>query len=217
MLTVAFCHDSAKARTERQRWFDPHVQHLRRVMSRIQLAAPLATADGATISNGDILQASVFALESPDFPSARELMHADPYMQQGVWESIDFFDVIDSYGSWAAAPGPIPPLQRLYAVFCAPAVGVAVSSTDKNFTAHRSYYIDRTPPAMFGARLLPRAADTHSPPAARWNSVSFLCADSLHHAQSVAALDPNVADRSWQARVWAIPLAVGSWTGITDL
>jgi uncharacterized protein YciI len=217
MLTVAFCHDSAKARTERQRWFDPHVQHLRCVMSRIQLAAPLATADGAAISNGDILQASVFALESRDFSSAHELMIADPYMQQGVWESIDVFDVSDSYGSWAAAPAPIPPLQRLYAIFCAPAEGVPASSTDNSFAAHRSYYRNRASPAMFGARLLPRAADTNSPRAARWNSVSFLCADSLHHAQSVAALDPNVADSSWQARVWAIPLAVGSWTGITDL
>jgi uncharacterized protein YciI len=142
-------------------------------------------------------------------------MHADPYLQQGIWESIEFFDVSDSYGSWAAATGPTPPLKRLYAIFCAPTEGGPASSTDR-FAAHRRYYSERASPAMFGARLHSGAAGTDPPQTARWHSVSFLCADSLHQAQSVAAIDPNVADGSWQPRVWAIPLAVGSWTGITE-
>jgi hypothetical protein len=39
MLTLAICQDSPQARTARQRYFAPHIQHLRNCMQNIRLAA----------------------------------------------------------------------------------------------------------------------------------------------------------------------------------
>jgi uncharacterized protein YciI len=188
MLTVAFCRDSPLAREGRKQQFAPHMQHLRSVMQDIRLAAPLATADGAAISDDDRLVASVFVIESPSLESASDLMAADPYTSQDVWRCVSLFTVSDEFGQWLSAPGQAAIPGRLYA---------ALSSVD---AAGLPYKFADT--ALFGARLQLERSLGNSALADPWHSVVFFAADSLGDAQ--AMLSPT-------QQVWSIPMTAGSW------
>ncbi len=108
MLILAFCQDSPLASEGRRGRFAPHMRHLGSVMQRIRVAAPLATADDAVVSEGDRLVASVFVLESASLGAASDLMAADPYTSPDVWQCVSLFTVNDESGQWLSAPGPSP-------------------------------------------------------------------------------------------------------------
>jgi uncharacterized protein YciI len=199
MLTIAFCQDSPLARKERQRQFAPHIQHLHSIMPSIRLAAPLATADGAAISDDDRLVASVFALETTTYLSAKELMSADPYCAQRTWSCVSLFTPTEQYGEWLApSVSGKSPQGGVYASF----------STDHGKTPS-----GRIQNALFGARL--QLADSIGDPTLSrpWQSMTLLTAASLAEASSMM----NSATRTEATQVWAIPLAVGAWPGKSNL
>jgi uncharacterized protein YciI len=203
-----------KARIERHRWFDPHIGYLGNVMDCIRIAAPLAIADGAAVQGDDNLVASVFALETPTLSAATDLMRADPYWLNGVWEGITLFDVDEAYGEWISRRQTIRVTKRLYALFSGLSNGCEPTRWREGFVAHRHYMLER--PTLFGARLM-RGASIGASLGQNWGAVAFVLADSLDAAKSVAAGDPNVVKGLLWPEVWAIPMAVGSWTGMATL
>jgi len=164
MLIFAFCQDSPLAGERRKLHFAPHMAYLRSVMSGIRLAAPLATADGAVVSEGDRLIASLFVLEYPSLEAASDSMAADPYTSQDIWRCVSLFTVSDARGQWLSGAGGT---GRLYAAL---SMGHPLES-----------------PALFSARLRLEHSlgdPTLAPP---WQSVIVFTADSLDDAQRVAA------------------------------
>jgi len=215
MLTIALCRDSATAQAQRKRWFDPHMQYLHSIMSNIRLVAPLATADGAALSGDARLVASIFAVETPTWTIARELIGSDPYVRSGVWGTVDLFGVTDIYGEWATTSPGTQRSVRLYSAFGAAKGSHDAEPTNECFVNHRRYMSKLTTPALFGGKLTAAGSIGAAMDREAWVSIDFIAADSLSHAESIIANDPCVADGSWSARVMAIPLALGSWTGIT--
>jgi uncharacterized protein YciI len=185
MLILAFCQDSPLAREGRSGRFVPHMRHLVSVMQCIRVAAPLATADDAVVSEGDRLVASVFVLESASLGAASDLMAADPYTSPDVWQCVSLFTVNDESGQWLSAPEQSAAPGRLYA---------ALSPVDgaESFAGT----------ALFRARLELQKSLGDPTLARSWQSVCFFAADCLDEAQSMFA----------RAQVWAIPMTAGSWS-----
>jgi uncharacterized protein YciI len=215
MLTIALCRDSATAQTQRKRWFDPHMHHLRSIMSNIRFVAPLATADGAALSGDARLVASIFVVETPTLTVARELISSDPYVRSGVWGSVDLFGVTDIYGEWTTTSPRTQRSVRYYSAFGAAKGCHDAARTNDCFVNHRRYMNELTAPALFGGKLTAAGSIGAAMDREAWVSIDFVAADSLSHAKSIIANDSCVMDGSWSARVMAIPLALGSWTGIT--
>jgi hypothetical protein len=166
------------------------MQYLGSVMQRIRVAAPLATADNAVVSEGDRLVASVFVLECASLEAASELMAADPYTSPDVWQCVSLFTVNDESGQWLSAPGKSAASGRLYA---------ALSPAD------RAAGFAGT--ALFRARLELQNSLGDPTLARSWQSVCFFTAESLVDARSMFA----------RAQVWAIPMTAGSWPSKTPL
>lgn len=185
MLILAFCQDSPLAREGRKRQFAPHMQYLGSVMQSIRLAAPLATADVAVVSDGVGLVASVFVLESANLEAASDLMAADPYTSHDIWRCVSLFTVSDESGKWLSAPGQSAFPGRLYA---------ALSSED----AAEEGVADSS---LFGARLRLEKSLGDPALARAWQSVCCFAAASLDEARAMFA----------HAQVWAIPMTAGSW------
>ncbi|MDB6091706.1 MAG: hypothetical protein JWN85_4490 [Gammaproteobacteria bacterium] len=202
------------ARIERHRWFDPHIGHLRNVMDCIRIAAPLAIADGAAVHGDDNLVASVFALETRTLAVATDLMRADPYWLNGVWEGITLFDVDEAYGEWISPSQTNRVTKRLYALLAGLSEDSEPTRWRDGFVAHRDYMLQL--PTLFGARLM-RGASIGAGLGQNWGAVAFVLADSLDAAKSMAAGDPNVVKGLLWPQVWAIPMAVGSWTDMATL
>jgi len=201
MITIAFCSDSKLAREQRLTSFAPHMQHLRMVMKDIRLAAPLATADGAAIKDDDRLVASVFALETAD---PKQLMRRDPYTEEGVWESVALFEADDLFGEWRGQRAP-----GLYVVFS--------SAEPEALNAQRRYLNQQDGLLFFAARLTFSSALGTAAATPKWTAVSFLRAAHFEAVESVLAADPTVRSATCSCEAWAIPLAIGSWTGVTNL
>jgi uncharacterized protein YciI len=217
MITLAFCRDSGEARVERPRWFGPHMQHLRTVIGSIRLAAPLAIADGAGVSGGEGLVASVFAIEAPTLSAAAQVMRADPYLQGGVWERIALFNVVGGYGEWVTSSAPRSVPKKLYVVFRACLDASRTPAADEGFAAHRRYMSELETPAIFGAQLVAGGSLGNATGNDRWHSVAFVAAESLERAKAIALADPSLVNQPAQPQVYALPMSVGSWTGNTNI
>jgi uncharacterized protein YciI len=217
MLTIAFCQDSPRARQERQRQFAPHIQHLRNIMPGIRLAAPLATADGAAISDDDSLVASVFVLEAATVQFAEDLMRADPYTEHDVWRCISLFTADDVYGEWLSAGGLGKSPERIYVASWAPFDEPQEVTDDDHLAAGHLGMRGLSTTTLFGARLRYAGSIGDSALASRWRSVIFLAAESLAGASSRVAAQSKLSDGTGRTQVWAIPFAVGSWPGKTEL
>ena len=163
MLIFAFCQDSPLAGERRKLHFAPHMEYLRSVMSGIRLAAPLATADGAVVSAGDRLIASLFVLEYPSLEAASDSMAADPYTSQDIWRCVSLFTVSDARGEWLSGTAGT---GRLYAAL---SIGDPPES-----------------PALFSARLRFEHSLGDPTLARHWQSVTVFTADPLEDAQRVA-------------------------------
>jgi len=207
MLTLALCHDSSKARTERQRSFDPHMAYLRTVMGDIRFAGPLAIADGAAVSGDDRLKASVFVLELTA-PRAREVMGGDPYFTNGVWESIQLFGIDDPRIAPATPPGSF---ANMYAVFCAPAESSHQPPDSAAYRPHIRHATDLAATPIVEGQLSAAGALGTPPDRETWRFASIITGKSLDAVQAVVDADPRVSKGDWHARTWSIPLAVGSW------
>ena len=210
MLVLAFCQDSRAARMDRPRLLDPHLEYLRTVMSSIRLAAPLATADGAAISDDDRLMGSIFAIEAPSPAAAREIMGLDPYTKGGVWSSVVFFNVVERYGEWTEG-ARYRGSPRLYAAFFTVS-GAVETRIDDSFVAHREYMLGLSTPSFLGGKLAADGTMGDEIDQPHWNSFDVFGAESLKQARSLAAGDACVARGSLTAQVMAIPLAVGLWS-----
>lgn len=169
MLIFAYCQDSPLAGERRKAHFAPHMAYLRSVMSGIRLAAPLATADGAVVSQGDRLIASLFVLEYPSLEAASDSMAADPYTSQDIWRCVSLFTVSDARGRWLSNPGGA---GRLYA---------ALSTGDPLEIS-----------ALFSARLRLENSLGDTTLAPPWQSVVVFTADSLDDAQSKVSAPEQV-------------------------
>jgi uncharacterized protein YciI len=210
MLVLAFCRDSRAARIDRPRLLDPHLEYLRTVMSSIRLAAPLATADGAAISDDDRLMGSMFAIEAPSPAAAREIIGLDPYTKGGVWSSVVLFNVVECYGEWTEGTR-YPGSPRLYAAFFTVSAASEARSDD-SFVAHREYMLGLRTPSFLGGKLAAVGSIGAEIDQTHWNLFDVFGAESLEQARSLAAGDACVVRGSLTAQVMAIPLAVGSWS-----
>jgi uncharacterized protein YciI len=188
MLIFAFCQDSPLAGERRKLHFAAHMDYLRSVMPGIRLAAPLATADGAVVSQGERLIASLFVLEYPSLEAASDSMAADPYTSQDIWRCVSLFTVSDARGTWHSEPGAA---KRLYAVLS---------------TADDAGLLEG--PTLFGARLRLQKSLGDAALARPWQSVIVFTTDSLGDAQARVAAPEQV---------WAIPMTAGSWPAPTPL
>ncbi len=202
MLTIVFCKDSEHAREKRSQHFAPHMEHLRGVMSDIRLAAPLATADGAAISNDDRLVASVFAIELESVLAASGLMQSDPYMSHGVWQWASLYAANNQYGEWLSTVGKNEFQGRVYVMFSPDTVVQAEKLARGS--------------VLFGASLKHIGTLGDSAACYQWQSMEFFLAETLEAARSrVAGAEKTTPGLS--AQVWAVPLAVGSWPDRRDL
>jgi uncharacterized protein YciI len=185
MLIFAFCQDSPLAGERRKVHFAPHMEYLRSVMPSIRLAAPLATADGAVVAEGDRLIASLFVLEYPSLEAASDSMAADPYTSQDIWRCVSLFSVSAARGRWLSGSGGA---GRLYA---------ALSTADPVEC-----------PALFSARLRLEKSLGDATLARPWASASVFSADSLVDAQSKVAAPGQVLAIPMTAGSWptATPL-----------
>lgn len=210
MLVLAFCQDSRAARLDRPRLLDPHLEYLRTVMSSIRLAAPLATADGAAISDDDRLMGSMFAIEAPSPAAAREIMGLDPYTKGGVWSSVALFNVAECYGEWTGGTR-YRGSPRLYAAFFTVSVA-AEDRSDDSFVAHREYMLGLRTPSFLGGKLAADGSIGDEIDQTHWKFFDVFGAESLDEARSLVAGDACVVRGSLTAQVMAIPLAVGLWS-----
>jgi uncharacterized protein YciI len=202
MLTIAFCQDSPGARHQRPRYFKPHMEHLRGVMKSIRLAAPLATADGAAISDDDRLVASVFAIDLETVAAASDLMAADPYMSQRVWSSAALYVVEQQRGLWLSTGGVAQPQGRMYVMF-----STVANAPMEQYSARQTLY---------GANLRYAGSLGDSADSNRWQAMEFFVADDLSAARS-RSVELESKSGGQVTHVWAVPLAVGSWPDRLDL
>jgi uncharacterized protein YciI len=190
MPTVVHCLDSSKARSERERSYDAHIEYLRGLKNRIRFAGPLATADDARGRGDDRLVGSLFVIDEP--PSVTfELMQGDPYVASGVWSRVSVFQWVKAYGSWLSMVLP-KPARRLYAALApTPEPPIVAAQT-----------------VLFGAELQPRPMPGDGGPAI-WRAVAIFSANSLTEARSLLARE--AADRAPLIDTWSIPITVGTW------
>ncbi len=194
MLTLALCQDSNKAFVERKHSFDPHMAHLKTVMGDIRFAAPLATADGAAVSGDERLKASVMVFELPA-ARTREVMAADPYFTNGVWESIQLFEFEGAGSVPTASPGAFP---SLYAVF----------STGSPKVRHPK---DLSASPVLEGRLTPASSLGPATTDSDWKYACVIAGASLDAVKTVLNADPAGSKAGARVIAWAIPLSVGSW------
>jgi len=192
MPTVVHCQDSSKARSERERWYDAHIQYLRTLKDRIRFAGPLATADGARAQGDENLVGSLFVIDEPASVTF-ELMQGDPYVKSGVWDRLLVFQAIKAYGPWPSGVA-LKPLDRLYAALAFAAGPPLVAA----------------PAVLFGAELEPRQMRPGELGSAIWRAVAIFSASSLDEARSMLVQDTE--DRTRQVDSWSVPIAVGTWT-----
>jgi uncharacterized protein YciI len=192
MPTVVHCQDSSKARFERERSYDAHIEYLRTIMDRIRFAGPLARADGARAQGDESLVGSLFVIDEPASVTF-ELMQSDPYVKSGVWDRVSVFQALQAYGPWPSGV-PQKPRGRLYAA-------TAVVAGPPVVTA---------PAILFGADLQPRPLCPGETGSGTWRAVAIFSASSLDEARSLLVKDTEAHTR--QAESWALPIAVGTWT-----
>jgi uncharacterized protein YciI len=193
MPAVVFCQDSEKARFERERSYDAHIQYLRAIRERILFAGPLATTDGARAQGDESLVGSLFAVDESASTTA-ELMQGDPYVLNGVWDRVSVFQAAEAFGQWVVE-GPSKAPGGLYAAL-AQRGGPPLIASEL---------------ALFGARLRPepeRKPD-HRAEGTTWSAVAIFSAKSLVEARSMLARDADEPERLME--VWALPIAVGTW------
>ena len=191
MPTVVHCVDSSTAKTERERSYDAHMEHLRTVLRSICFAGPLATADDARVKGDENLVGSLFVIDEPPTVTF-ELIQRDPYVTSGVWGRVSVFQTVNEFGPWSTGV-PRSPTRRLYAALASfSASPVAVGEA-----------------VLFGAELQTR--HSHGPPdTAQWRAVGIFSANSLSEARSM--LEIYADDRLSKIESWALPIAVGNWT-----
>jgi len=188
MPAVIYCEDSNKARLERERSYDVHIHYLGTIKDRIRFAGPLATADGARGQGDENLIGSLFVMDEP--PSvAHALMEADPYVQNGVWQSVSVFQAVDSFGRWISTQPP-QTADPLYAALA--------REGDAGLVAPEV--------TLFGAKLRPRV---NAVSATNWTAAAIFAAASLLEARSMVV--QNSADGDRGIEIWAVPISVGSW------
>jgi uncharacterized protein YciI len=192
MPTVVHCHDSSKARSERERSYDSHIQYLSTLKDRIRFAGPLATADGARVRGDESLVGSLFVIDEP-VTVTFELMQSDPYLKSGVWERISVFQAVTTYGPWPSGM-PLKPPGRIYAAL-APSAGPPLVAA---------------PAVLFGALLEPRANPLGEMTRANSSAVEIFSANSFEDARSMLAENPE--NRNRQVTSWSLPITVGTWT-----
>ena len=192
MTTVVHCQDSSKARSERERSYDAHIQYLRTLKDRIRFAGPLATADGARAQGDEHLVGSLFVIDESASVTF-ELMQGDPYVKSGVWDRVLVFQAVKAYGRWPTAV-PLKPPDRLYTALASAAEPPLVAA----------------PEVLFGAELEPRAMRRGKAGASMWRAVAIFSANSLEEARSLLVQDTE--NRTRQVDSWSIPIAVGTWT-----
>lgn len=191
MATVVHCVDSIKAKSERERSYDAHIQYLRAHKDRICFAGPLATADGARVQGDENLVGSLFVVDEP--PSVTlELMQGDPYVHSGVWNRMAVFLAVKTYGRWPSREPRRPPGQ-LYAALALDAGPLLAASQA----------------VLFGAELEPRPMSAGAGSSV-WRTVVIFSANSLQEARSMLAQDSEGPTR--QVESWSLPIAVGTWT-----
>jgi uncharacterized protein YciI len=192
MPSVVYCRDSSKARSERERSYNIHIEYLRTLKSRIRFAGPLATADDARPQGDGNLVGSLFVIDEP--PSlAFKLMQGDPYVSSGVWDGVSVFQAVKEYGCWPLGVPLLKPPRRFYAALthvAGPPLVVASA-------------------VLFGAELQPREILPAQVGSASWHAVAIFCAESLDEARSMLVREAEYQTR--QISCWSLPIAVGSW------
>ena len=192
MPTVVHCRDSSKAKSERERSYDVHIEYLRTLKSRIRFAGPLATADGARAQGDENLVGSLFVIDEPP-AVALDLMQSDPYVKSGVWDAVSVFQALKTYGSWLAGV-PLTPMGRLYAALSRVAGSpplVAASAV------------------LFAAELQPQEILPGKGGSSIWRACAIFSAASLNDARSMLAQDTEYQAR--QIDCWSLPISVGTW------
>jgi len=193
MPTVVHCQDSSKARSERERSYDAHIQYLRTLQDRIRFAGPLATADGARAQGDENLAGSLFVIdESPSVTF--ELIRSDPYVKSGVWDRVSVFQALKVYGLWPSTVSLKPP-GPLYTMLASVATPPPLATASA---------------VLFGAELEPRQMWPREVDASIWRAVAIFSANSLQEARSMLVQDTE--NRTRQVNTWSLPIAVGTWT-----
>jgi len=190
MLTVIYCEDSSTAGSERERSYDSHIQYLSSIKDRIRFAGPLATADGARGQGDENLVGSLFVMDEPT-SMARELMRADPYVLNGVWQSVSVFEAIGTFGRWTSTEAP-----KTAGPFY-----ISLARRDDADLVAREI-------ALFGAKLRTETAQPAITPGIAWRAVAIFAAASLPEARGLV-VKRSVGDQG--AQTWAVPISVGSW------
>lgn len=192
MSTVVHCRDSSRARSERERSYDVHIEYLRALKNRIRFAGPLARADGARVRGDESLVGSLFVLDEPA-TVAFELMQSDPYAKAGVWDRVSVFQALKAYGPWPSGVSVNAP-YRLYAALTSVAGPPPVAASA----------------VLFGAELEPRPMRPGEVGSPICRAVAIFSARSLAEASSM--LVQGTEDRTREVDCWALPIAVGTWT-----
>ena len=191
MPTVVHCLDSNSARVERERSYDAHIMHLRTLIERICFAGPLAIADDARVRGDENLVGSLFVFDASPTETFG-LVQRDPYLASGVWERVSVFQTIHESGPWTTGlfARPSGSLYAGLASFPTPRIA------SKESTLFHSELLVRH--SGGGADAIPR------------RYVSIFTANSLSEARST--MQPDAHDRLSRIEIWALPIAVGTWT-----
>jgi uncharacterized protein YciI len=192
MPTVVHCQDSSKARSERERSYDAHIQYLRTLKDRIRFAGPLATADGARAQGDENLVGSLFVIDEPASVTF-ELMQGDPYVKSGVWDRLSVFHALKAHGPWPSGV-PLKPQGRLYAALASRAAPFAVAASA----------------LLFGAELETRQMWPADMRSEIWRAVAIFSANTLNEARSMLVQDSE--DSTGRVDSWSLPIVVGTWT-----
>ena len=206
MIILAYCEDSADGRERRETALGPHMAHLRGVIDRIGLAAPLATADGAAMSGDDRLVASLFAIRTDDPQVAKAVMAADPYFIDGVWRRIDFYRTGPLSGIWidrAAPSAASRPPRRLYAAFLLGDLGPPPAA--------------EAPAVMLAGSLDHAISIGDGPPARPFGALRVLQAEDIEAARALTGASVRGRSDPPAALVFAVPVASGALVGLTQI
>ena len=84
-LFVYVGRDSARGLELRPDHRPAHLDHIAALGSRVRFGGPLQGEDGKPCG-------SLVMLEAPDLASARKTAESDPYLTQGIFESVEVFE-----------------------------------------------------------------------------------------------------------------------------